>query len=80
MLKDFFCVSAHLAQYDEIIFAITAVCLEIGYWILTHWKSSKRKCIEIAVKLSNKSNIYLGNWTLNVHGRWFVWILETCAT
>lgn len=62
MLKEFSCVSVHLVQYDEIIFAITAMQLEID------WKSAK-KCIEIAGKTSNKSNVYLGNWTLNVHGR-----------
>lgn len=46
MLKEFSCVSVHLVQYDEIIFAITAMQLEID------WKSAKN-----ALKLQGKQAI-----------------------
>lgn len=58
-LKEFCCISLHLVQYNEIIFAITAVQLEIGYWICTDWKSAEIKGIENAVKLSNSTYIWV---------------------
>lgn len=48
-LKEFWGISPHLAQYDKIIFAITAMQLEIGYWIFTDWKSAETKGIENAI-------------------------------